>query len=62
LECLNKGIEDRAKGMVFKIPNYKSQISNKLQIPISNDQTDFVSNLSDWDYVENTSFPLVGED
>ena len=29
----------------LKIPNYKFQIPNKLQIPISNDQTDLVSDL-----------------
>jgi hypothetical protein len=38
--------------MADKIPNYKFQIPNKLQIPISNDQTDFVSNLGDWDLFE----------
>jgi hypothetical protein len=30
---------------VSKIPNHKFQIPNKLQIPISNGQKDFVSNL-----------------
>jgi hypothetical protein len=34
---------------VSKIPNHKFQIPNKLQIPISNDQKDFVLDLGDWD-------------
>ena len=38
--------------MASKIPNYKFQFPNKLQIPISNDQTDFVSNLGGWDLFE----------
>src|SRR4030042_426087 len=35
-----------AKRIASKIPNHK------LQIPISNDQKDFVSNLGDWDLFE----------
>jgi len=38
--------------MADKIQNYKFQITNKLQIPISKDQIDFVSNLGDWDLFE----------
>ena len=37
---------------VSKIPNHKLQIPNKLQVPTSNNQTDFVSNLGDWDLFE----------
>src|SRR4030042_5826395 len=43
--------------MAGKIPNDKSQIPNKLQIPISNDQKDFVSNLGDWDLFEIWCLP-----
>jgi hypothetical protein len=35
-----------------KIPNHKFQIPNKLQIPISNDQMNFVLNFGDWDLFE----------
>jgi hypothetical protein len=40
--------EHRAEGIASKIPNHNSQIPNKLQIPISNDPKEFVSNLGDW--------------
>ena len=35
-----------------KIPNHKFQNPNKLQIPISNNQTDFVWNLGNWNLFE----------
>jgi hypothetical protein len=34
---------------VFKIPNHKFQIPNKLQISITNDPLDLVSDLGDCD-------------
>jgi hypothetical protein len=37
----------RAKGMARGV-----QIPNKLHVPISNDQKDFVLNLGDWDLFE----------
>jgi hypothetical protein len=42
----------RAEGIAPEIPNHKFQIPNKLQIPISNDQKDFVLNLGNWDLFE----------
>jgi len=42
----------RAKGIACGFKNPKSQIQNKLQIPISNDQRDFVLNFGDWDLFE----------
>ena len=40
--------EHIAWGIASKIPNHKFQNPNKLQIPISNDQIDLVSNLDNW--------------
>jgi len=37
---------------MIKIPNYKFQIPNKLQIAISKHETEFVSNLGDWNLFE----------
>src|SRR4030042_3537961 len=41
-----------SRALTCKIPITKSQIPNNVQIPISNDQTEFVSNLGDWDLFE----------
>jgi hypothetical protein len=40
------------QGIVSKIQNYKFQIPNKLQFPISNDQKRLVSSLGDLDLFE----------
>jgi hypothetical protein len=47
----------RGEPIASKIPNHKFQIPNKLQIPISNNQKDFVSNLGDCDLSKYSRIP-----